>query len=77
MYTGDESDSPEMHEELARMREHVFQEVDKDQDALISYDEFKSSTELQSFAEDPGWEGLDEEELYTDVREDGQLIFAS
>jgi hypothetical protein len=33
-------------------------------------DEFMQSTTLQQFNQDDGWEGLDEEELYTDEEMD-------
>lgn len=32
----------------------------------MSHDEFMKTSELKEFEEDPGWEGLDEEEQYTD-----------
>ena len=33
---------------------------------MVSFDEFMQSTTLQQFNQDEGWDGLEEEELYTD-----------
>ena len=50
----------------------IFQseQVDKDQDGLVSFSEFMDSTELQQFSEDEGWKGLDEDDLYSDEEMD-------
>lgn len=47
------------------MREHVFKEVDKDKDGLISRQEFLDMTRTQEFEQDNGWKGLDEQQIYT------------
>ena len=46
----------ERYEEMNRMREHVMKEVDKNQDRLISLDEFLDSTRQSDFKKDEGWE---------------------
>lgn len=40
----------EMDEELLRMREHLFEEVDKNNDKMISLEEFLEYTNSDSFA---------------------------
>lgn len=47
------------------MREHVFKEVDKDKDGLISKKEFLDMTQNETFDHDEGWKGLDEDQVYT------------
>jgi len=61
-----EDDMMERYEEMNRMREHVMNEVDQDKDKLISLKEFMESTRGDEFEKDEGWEGLDEQKLYTD-----------
>lgn len=46
----------EREEEMNRMREHVFNEIDKDQDKFISLDEFLKSTQSDDFEKDEDWE---------------------
>ncbi|XP_069686491.1 nucleobindin-2 isoform X2 [Periplaneta americana] len=67
MYTpgATEDDMRERVEELERMREHVFKEADVNNDSLISYQEFLTQTQKAEFEKDPGWEGLDEQQIYT------------
>lgn len=57
-----EDDMVEKEEERNRMREHVFTEVDKDKDFLISMDEFIQGTQGDNYEKDEGWKTLDEEE---------------
>lgn len=57
-----EDDMVEKEEERNRMREHVFSEVDKDKDFLISMDEFITGTQGDNYEKDEGWKGIDEEE---------------
>ncbi|XP_033330765.1 nucleobindin 1 isoform X4 [Megalopta genalis] len=52
-------------EEMERMREHVFNEVDLNKDALINYEEFLKQTENPEFQKDEGWQGLDEGQIFT------------
>ncbi|KAK2157343.1 hypothetical protein LSH36_193g08033 [Paralvinella palmiformis] len=61
-----EDDLIERYEEMNRMREHVFNEVDKNGDKLISLDEFLKSTNREDFGKDEGWDTLDEQKVYTD-----------
>lgn len=50
-----EDDMRERYEDMARMREHVFGELDQDKDRLISLDEFLNYTSSQEFQKDEGW----------------------
>merc|ERR1719431_1926939 len=61
-----EDDMREREEEMERMREHVFKESDGNKDHMISYDEFLAETQRDEFEKDPGWDTMDDEELYTD-----------
>ena len=61
-----EDDVYERDEELERMREHVFHETDANRDSLISLDEFIEQSRKSEFQEDPGWVGLDEQDVYND-----------
>merc|ERR1712228_746099 len=47
-------------------REHVFGEVDKDKDYLISLDEFMKGTQGEEFEKDEGWKTVDDEEQFTE-----------
>ncbi|KOC61515.1 Nucleobindin-2 [Habropoda laboriosa] len=53
-------------EEMERMREHVFNEADLNKDGLLSYDEFLEQTKKPNFQQDEGWQGLDEQQIYTE-----------
>ena len=46
----------ERYEEMNRMREHVIKEIDKNDDRMVSLDEFIESTKRASFEKDEGWE---------------------
>ena len=46
----------ERDEEMNRMREHVFGEIDKDMDGLVSFDEFIAATKLEDFNKEEEWE---------------------
>jgi len=61
-----EDDPKEREEEMERMREHVFKESDIDGNRMISYDEFLAETQRDEYEKDPGWDSLEDEELYTD-----------
>ncbi|MCL4122937.1 UNVERIFIED_CONTAM: hypothetical protein GTU68_022475 [Idotea baltica] len=60
-----EDDLNERYEDMERMREHVFGESDLDRNNLISFEEFLEQTKKSEFERDEGWEGLDEQELYS------------
>ncbi|CAH1785390.1 unnamed protein product, partial [Owenia fusiformis] len=62
----EEDDMVEREEDMARMREHLDNDVDTDKDRLISFDEFIKYTKSDDFDKDDGWLGVDEEENYTD-----------
>jgi len=57
-----EDDMVEKEEERSRMREHVFGEIDKDKDYLISLDEFLRGTQGDNYEKDEGWKTIDDEE---------------
>ncbi|XP_055941064.1 nucleobindin-2-like isoform X2 [Argiope bruennichi] len=63
----EEDDPIEMEEEFHRMREHIFNETDKNKDSLISLEEFLQMTQQQEFQQDEGWRGLDEQQVYSDA----------
>ena len=46
----------ERYEEMNRMREHVIQEIDANQDKLVSLDEFLASTNRDEFKENEEWD---------------------
>jgi len=60
------ADLMEKAEEMERMREHVFNEVDLNRDRLISWEEFKTMSEQPNFEKDEGWKTIDQNEIYTD-----------
>jgi len=68
MYNEDnpEDDMVEKEEERNRMREHVFGEIDKDKDFLISMEEFMKGTQGENFEKDEGWKTVDDEEQFTE-----------
>jgi len=57
-----EDDMVEKEEERNRMREHVFSEVDKNKDFLISMEEFTEGTKGDNYEKDEGWKTVDDEE---------------
>ncbi|XP_069132243.1 nucleobindin-2-like isoform X2 [Argopecten irradians] len=61
-----EDDMNERYEEMARMREHVVNEIDSNKDKLVSLEEFMKYTHGEDFKKDEGWETLDEQDPYTD-----------
>ncbi|KAK7602514.1 hypothetical protein V9T40_008103 [Parthenolecanium corni] len=60
-----QADLMERAEEMERMREHVFNEVDKNRDRLISWEEFYAMSQKPEFNEDPGWKPIDDQQIYT------------
>lgn len=60
-----QGDPMERAEEMERMREHVFQEVDKNRDRLISWEEFYAMSLQPEFNEDQGWQPLEDQQIYT------------
>lgn len=61
-----EDDMRERAEEMERMRESVFAEVDTNKDGFIDFDEFIAQTKRNDFQQDNGWQGLDEQKQFTD-----------
>jgi len=68
-----EDDMRERYEEMERMRESVFQEMDANRDGFIDYQEFLAETQRDDFNKDPGWKGLDEERPYTQEELDNYI----
>ncbi|XP_061743687.1 nucleobindin-2a [Nerophis ophidion] len=64
--TNEEDDMVEMEEERLRMREHVMNEVDANQDRLVSLEEFLTATNKKEFLEPDSWETLEQNQAYTD-----------
>ena len=56
----DEDDPIERYEEMNRMREHIFGEIDQNKDFIITMEEFLAYTgkegDKDKFKEDEGWE---------------------
>ena len=50
-----EYDPAEREEEANRMREHVFGEIDKNKDKMISLNEFIAATETKDFNKNDEW----------------------
>lgn len=48
-------DPVERDEEMNRMREHVFNEIDKDKDGAVSWQEFMDATKEKEFEKNPEW----------------------
>jgi hypothetical protein len=63
-----EDDMRERFEDMARMREHVFGELDGDKDRLISMGEFLNYTASQEFQKDEGWKVGGSLALYSMIR---------
>lgn len=61
-----DDDMRERDEEMARMREHVFGEVDKDKDKMISLDEFMKASEAPDFDNNEEWGGIDDSKEFND-----------
>ncbi|GAU97844.1 hypothetical protein RvY_09073 [Ramazzottius varieornatus] len=61
-----EDDMRERMEEMARMREHVMKEIDKNRDGMVSYEEFMEESKKQSFDQDQGWDTLEKEQFYNE-----------
>ena len=50
-----EYDPAEREEEANRMREHVFTQIDKDNDTMISLDEFLDASKQSDFKQNEEW----------------------
>jgi hypothetical protein len=48
-------DPNEREEEMHRMREHVFGEIDKDKDRMVSLQEFLDATKEKEFEKNEEW----------------------
>lgn len=54
--TAPEDDLNERYEEMNRMREHMMNEIDTNEDKTISLEEFLKSTKVADFKRDEEWE---------------------
>ncbi|KAG5886570.1 hypothetical protein JTB14_011282 [Gonioctena quinquepunctata] len=61
-----EDDMRERYEEMERMRESVFNEMDRNRDGFIDFQEFLQQTNSNDFKQDNGWQPLDEQRPFTD-----------
>uniref|UniRef100_A0A914WA46 NACHT domain-containing protein n=1 Tax=Plectus sambesii TaxID=2011161 RepID=A0A914WA46_9BILA len=64
--TNPDDDPKERIEEMNRMREHVVGQMDKNNDRMISLQEFLQDNEAQADNVDPGWKDLSDEQVYTE-----------
>ncbi|KAH7732148.1 Protein NUCB-1 b [Aphelenchoides avenae] len=64
--TNPDDDPRERVEEMYRMREHVVKQMDKNNDRLISLEEFLQDQEAQTPGKDEGWEDLANQKVYTE-----------
>ncbi|XP_065070363.1 nucleobindin-2-like isoform X2 [Rhopilema esculentum] len=60
------TDPRERQEELERMREHVMKQMDKDNDGLVSKEEFIKSTNDPEFEKDDEWKPVVDDEEYSE-----------
>ncbi|CAF0757979.1 unnamed protein product [Didymodactylos carnosus] len=61
-----EVDAVEKQEELDRMREHVMREFDKNNDRMLSYQEFMSGINGTGAKNEQGWESIEDKPVYSD-----------
>ncbi|XP_061101484.1 nucleobindin-2-like isoform X2 [Conger conger] len=64
--TNAEDDMVEMEEERLRMREHVMNEVDTNNDRLVSREEFMVATKKKEFLEADSWETLEQNQVFNE-----------
>jgi hypothetical protein len=65
--TNPDDDPKERIEEMYRMREHVVSQMDKNNDRLISLEEFLKDNEAQTpTKQDEGWKDIAQQDIYTD-----------
>ena len=60
-----EDDMRERAEEMERMREQTFKMIDKNNDKLISYQEFLDASKQDEFKKDENWETVDNAPQFT------------
>lgn len=70
-----EDDMRERAEEMERMRESVFEEMDTNRDGFIDFHEFMKQTNTNDFKQDHGWQSLDEQKPYTDEELDEYIRY--
>ncbi|CAF3983636.1 unnamed protein product [Rotaria magnacalcarata] len=61
-----EADPIEKQEEMDRMREHVMKEFDKNNDRMLSFDEFEHGINGTEAKNDQGWQSLEDSTPYSD-----------
>jgi len=71
VYNDSDPETDIMHdEEIERMREGVMASLDKDQDGLVSMDEFMNERNDPDYEKDDEWKPIEEDEEYTDEEMD-------
>jgi hypothetical protein len=61
-----EADPVEKQEEMDRMREHVMKEFDKNNDHMLSFDEFEHGINGTGAKNDQGWQSIEDSTVYSD-----------
>ncbi|CAF2526100.1 unnamed protein product [Rotaria sp. Silwood2] len=61
-----EADPVEKQEEMDRMREHVMKEFDKDNDRMLSLEEFMSGINGTGAKNEQGWQSIEDKTVFSD-----------
>ncbi|CAF1509600.1 unnamed protein product [Rotaria sp. Silwood1] len=61
-----EADPVEKQEEMDRMREHVMKEFDKNNDRMLSYEEFQHGINADEAKNNQGWQSIEDSTVYSD-----------
>ncbi|UJR09899.1 hypothetical protein I4U23_014121 [Adineta vaga] len=61
-----EADPIEKQEEMDRMREHVMKEFDKNNDRMLSFQEFETGINGTGAKNDQGWQSIEDSTVYSD-----------
>jgi len=61
-----EGDPVEKQEEMDRMRQHVMKEFDKNDDRMISFQEFESGINGTDAKNDQGWQSIEDKAVFSD-----------
>lgn len=61
-----EADSVEKQEEMDRMRQHVMKEFDKNNDRMVSFDEFQNGINGTEARNDQGWQSIEDQPVFSE-----------